>query len=257
MPRRWGEGIKAMPSIDDFVNHRWADAKEVLRQLDPDYVREVEETVRLQDVGPQPPKVPDVERSPKRRLPTEWHTLLEDCSELVMQASILQTATDCFIADSDGGMSSVEVGKRLFYHMHSWFIHANALADWTQRVIDDTTNLLSDSKTGKEIAKRHRASVHSKVTKLVKKERNRFAHATKTSWSTNITEDNLWEGSVAAGLTPQKSHDEFIYPFMGDRAKSGMYRQFADRTGIVFDLLGEILHELEKDIAAQNAQADI
>ena len=36
-----------------------------------------------------------------------------------------------------------------------------------------------------------------------------------------------------------------------------MYRQFADRTGIVFDLLGEILHELEKDIAAQNAQADI
>ena len=72
MPRRWGEGIKAMPSIDDFVNHRWADAKEVLRQLDPDYVREIGETVRLQDVGLQPPKVPDVERSPKPES-TEGH----------------------------------------------------------------------------------------------------------------------------------------------------------------------------------------
>ena len=66
--------------------------------------------------------------------------------------------------------------------------------------------------------------------------------------STSITEDDLWEGSVAVGLTPQMSHDDSIYPLMGERAKSGKYRLFADVNNTVIELLGEILHELEEDI---------
>ncbi len=127
-----------MPLIDDFVDNRWADAKEELRKLDRDFVRRVEETVRLQDLGPESL---GVGRSPKRGLSKKWHILLEDCDELVRKASILQTAIDCFIADSGGEMSSVDVGRRFFYHMQSWFIHAQALAEYTQRVINKTTKL--------------------------------------------------------------------------------------------------------------------
>ena len=34
--------------IDKFVENRWEDAKEALRQLDPEYVEKFENTVRLQ-----------------------------------------------------------------------------------------------------------------------------------------------------------------------------------------------------------------
>ena len=243
--------MNSKPSINDFVEHRWADAREELRKLDPDFARLDEETVRLQGLGLE---VLGVGRSPKRRLSKKWHTLLEDCDELVRKASILQTAIDCFIADSDGEMSSVEVGRRFFYHMQSWFIHAQALAEYTKRVISNTTKLyISDREADKKLDKCHRKSVYCQVTKMVEQERNKFAHATGKSSSTSITEDDLWEGSVAAGLTPQMSHDEFIYPSMGERVKSGMYHHpLVEKNGIIFQRLGGILHQLEENIAAHN-----
>ena len=53
---------------------------------------------------------------------------------------------------------------------------------------------------------------------------------------------------MAVGLTPQMSHDDSIYPLMGESAKSGKYRPFADVNRTVIELIGEILHELEEDI---------
>ena len=247
--------MNSKPSINDFVEHRWADAKEELRKLDPDFVRRVEETVRLQGLGLEALGVGGIT---KQRLSKKWHTLLEDCDELVRKASILQTAIDCFTADSNGEMSSVEVGRRFFYHMRSWFIHTQALAEQTQRVISNTTSCyISDREVDKELSKCHRKSVKSQVVRTVKQERDDFAHATAKSWSTNITKDNLWEPSVAAGLTPQKSHNESIYVFFGERVKSGMYHHpLAEKNGIVFQRLGGILHQLEEDIDVHNAQVD-
>ena len=247
--------MNSKPSINDFVEHRWADAKEGLRKLDPNFVRRVEETVRLQDLGLE---ALGVGGSPKRRLSKKWHTLLEDCDELVRRATILQTVIDCFIADSDGEMSSVEIGRRFFCHIRSWFIHAQALAEHTERVIITTTKLyISDREADKKLAKSHRESVYCQVVKMVEQERNKFAHATGKSLSTSITEDDLWEGSVAAGLTPQMSHNESIYAFFGERVKSGMYHHpLAEKNRMVLQLLGGILHELEGDIDALNAQAD-
>ena len=247
--------MNTKPSISDFVEHRWVDARDKLRNLDPDFTRRVEETVRLQDLGLE---ALGVGSSPKQRLPKKWHTLLEDCDELVRKASILQTAIDCFTADSNGEMSSVEVGRRFFYHMRSWFIHAQALAEQTQRVISNTTSCyIYDREVDGKLAKCHRKSVKSQVIRMVKQERDEFAHAKQKSWSTTITEDNLWEPSVAAGLTPRMSPNESIYAFFGERVKSGMYHHpLAERNGIVFQRLGRILHELEEDIAVHNAQAD-
>ena len=66
-----------MATIDDFVNHRWADAKEALRQLDPDYVNRLESTARLQRVGLEHPFPADMKEQPKKRLSKEWHHPLE------------------------------------------------------------------------------------------------------------------------------------------------------------------------------------
>ena len=188
-----------MPSIGEFVDHRWADAKEKLRKLDPDFVRRSEETVRLQGLGLE---ALDLDRSPKRRLSKEWHSLLEDCDELVRKASTLQTALDCFIADSGGCMSNGDIGRRFFYHMQSWFMHAQALAEYTERVIGSTTKLyFSDSDAG-DITRRHKESVRCQVTKKVKQTRNMFAHATGGSSSTSITEDDLWGGQCGGGANP-------------------------------------------------------
>ena len=231
-----------MPSINDFVDHRWADAKSVLKEGDPDYVRHIEETDPSQDS-----EIP----SPKRGLSTEWRRLLEDCDELVRQAFILQTAIDCLIADSDNGMSNIEVGKRFFYHMHSWYIHANTLIERVISVVRRTIRLyISDSEAANEIVQRYKDSWTSQeIIKLINDQRNEFGHGDTRSWSKSITEvDYLWEGSVAAGLTPQISHDLFIFSGMGERAKSDKYHPFIDRTRIMFDLLGGILHELEEDI---------
>ena len=242
-----------MPSIDDFINHRWADAKEVLRKSDADYVGEIESTVRLQNLGLEPHRLPDINRSPKLRLGSKWHRLLEDSDELVRQATILQTATDRLIADSDAGLSSVEVGKRFFYHMHSWFIHANTLAERSCEVIKGTVRVYVDDREAcNQLTRRHTKSVFRQVTKLVERARHEYAHGTTRSWSNKMTNDDLWEITVAGGLTPRNSHGEILYPSMGELIKSGRYQRFADFAATILDKLGAALRELEVDIARQN-----
>ncbi len=56
-----------MASIDDFVNHRWDDAKEALRELDPAYANNFESTVKLQELGLESPWSADVEEAPRKR----------------------------------------------------------------------------------------------------------------------------------------------------------------------------------------------
>ena len=243
-----------MPSINDFVDNRWTDAKEELKKLDPDFVRRVEETIRLQHIGLE---ALDFEPGPRARLPKEWHRLLEDCYELVMQATVLQTAIDCFIDDSRRGLPTTEVGRRFEYHMHSWFIHANTLAERTQSVIDKTTRLhISDCKAATQIVGRHRTAVYNQVTKEVEGIRNRVSHGTTRSWAQAVTTNNLWEPAVAAGMTPQVSVDSFVYPGRGEATKSGRYDVYVDHTKMVLVRLGAILHELEEDIARHNAQTN-
>ena len=243
-----------MPSIDDFVNHCWADAKEVLRQLDPDYVREIEETVRLQDVGLEPPWVLDVERSPKRRLPKHWHLMLEACYNLTMQVSILQIAATELTADSNNGMSNVEVGRRHFYYYKNWVIHANTLVEFAKLVIKCTTKVyVADVGARKRIAKRH-CDAMDQLFPDVKEPRDQSAHGGR-ALAKALTEEGLWEGHVSTGKSPKFFLDESIYPLTGHEVMSGKYDGLVCFTETKIDDLGKTLHELEQDIAAHNAQA--
>ena len=81
-----------MASLDDFVDHRWEDAKEELRKLESDFVSRLESEHRLQSLGLGMPQRHSAGDRPKRPLSKEWHHLLEACSELTMQAWNVQVA---------------------------------------------------------------------------------------------------------------------------------------------------------------------
>ena len=271
-----------MPSIEDFVNNRQADALEELKRLDPDFVEIVSSTVRLQnlDLSPAEPnfglyapvytsdpavlsfawqpvnpvdQIPD--RVPKQRLPQEWHALLESCYELAMQVSTLRTAADYLKAESYEGMSRVEIGKRSVYHWRSWFIHAKALTERVKKgVIKQTTEVyIADIDERRNMEKRYREAVHKQLETKIAEPRNDFVHANRPRWAKGITDKSLWEGSLAAGLTIQKSLDEFGYPKYADEAESGVSGLFVVDTEGICNILGNILYDLERDIANHRA----
>ena len=124
-----------MPSIDDFVDHRWENAKDALRKLDGDFVSRLESEHRLQTLGLGMPQRYSAGKRPKQLLSKEWHHLLEACSELTMQAWNVQVAATSLTAKANVGMSSYEAGLRADYYFRSWFIHATALTKRTDDVI--------------------------------------------------------------------------------------------------------------------------
>ena len=238
-----------MGSIDDFVNQRWSDAKATLRQLDKDYVDKIESEVRLQALRLTTPWLSDVRRRPVQELSSEWHRLMEECLEATMQVSTLQLSADSLTADANNGLSHTEAGRRVHYHFRSWFIHAKALAESVNAIIKLTTEVyIADQRVRTELVKRLRGRVCREVSEWVGKQRNSYVHATPESWASGITEDRIWEFSIAVGMIPQKFLHDFHYPDCGDKVRGGEYSFFIDRTNWILDTLGSILQELEVNI---------
>ena len=161
---RGGEVLQWLQSMISLT-HRWADAKEALRELDPEYVNRNENTAGLQRIGLEPPWLVNPNSRPRRRLPKEWHLLLEACAELVLQGTCLQVAAEGLSANGNRELPCVEAGKRQAYHHRSWFIHAKTLTDRTGHIIKQTSNLnVIGPSLARELRKRHRESVYEKIT---------------------------------------------------------------------------------------------
>ena len=251
-----------MPSIDDFINHRWTDAKTALRELDPDFVGEFETSVRLEPSGLYVPRSLDIESKPVRGLSTQWHRLLESCYELIIQTDIVQTSADSLIADSNNGaMSAVEIGRRILYHFRSWCIHAKTLADLTCDVIRNTTDLyVTDRVLRAEMIKRHCDLVYHEVTKEIGEPRNDFVHPNR-SMSKEITQGNNWEVLVASSRGSLTERIQFGLAGVGNSLNSETdsssvdalpsQENFAPAAARILDSLGSILRELEEGIAGQ------
>ena len=238
-----------MASIDDFVSHRWADAKEALRKLDSDFVSRLESEHRLQTLGLGMPQQYSVGRSPKRPLSKKWHHLLEACSELAMQVWNVQAAAIGLTPEANTGQSSYEAGIRADYHFRSWFIHATALTERTDDMIRKTAEVyITEPEKRKEVTKSHQASVYQQITKYISRQRNDYVHPNR-SWVSGHTEDGLWEGNVVIGMTPSKFLDEFHYPAQGKDLLVGKFDGYVVETAKILECIGEILKELEADIA--------
>lgn len=238
-----------MASIDDFVESRWTDAKATLAKLDQDFVSKVESEVRLQAAGLTTPWEPKGEsRKPLRRLSSEWHRLLEACLELTMQEAILRVAADGLTRDATRRRSQVEIGKQGDYHFRSWFVHATTLTERVDDVINWTTKVyVVDRKVRSRINKRHQGQVYQQVTNQISRQRNSFVHSSR-SWAKAMTEEELWEAHVAAGMTPRSFLDELHHPAGGEQLISGKYDQFVALTEDLCDCLGSILQDLELEV---------
>ena len=236
-------------TIEDFINHRWADAKEALRIRDPDFVTRGESTVGLNRIGLSAPWSVDGREAPKTPLPKEWHHLLEACVELVLQRTCLQAATDGLNAGSNSTLSNLEAGKRQAYHVRSWFIHANTLAERTDHVIQQTPKVyLADTRQAIELERRHKRSVKTKITDYVRTLRHEYAHGVIRSWSQALTKDGHWERGVAIGMTPNDYLDEHFYSPQGQKTIAGTYDYFGPIAAEMLRNLGMILHNLEEEL---------
>ena len=233
-----------MPSIDDFVNKRWADAKDKIRELDPSFVDEFESSDYPQELISS--------RVPGQRLSKKWRRLLEACLSLTDQAYIVVMATHYLNALVSEDLSPLLAGRQAVYHEYSWIIHINTLCERVDCVIKRATETyVPDHKIRTAIEKRHRETVRV-VRENVRELRNEMAHGDSRVGVERITNDRLWEGLIAAGLTAQVFLDEHHYPNMGDMVKDTEGKWYP-KTALYLQQLGAILGELEKDITNQNA----
>lgn len=137
-----------MASIEDFLNHRWIDAKTALRELDSDFVRKIESRVRLDSLNLAAPwSANELEREPYRRLRKEWHTLLEACADLTLQIAILEESATVLSEPIHSDTSTVRAGRQALLHFRSWPIHAQALGAHVCSVIDSTTEVYVDNQS--------------------------------------------------------------------------------------------------------------
>ncbi len=241
-----------MASINEFIEQRWADAKEELRKIDGNFVQRSESEIQLQSLGLETPWVVDVDRPPSGQLPAKWHRLLEACLELSLQTWNVRVAANSLTSEANARLSDYEAGIRVDYHFRSLFIYVKALAERTGDVIGKTTEVyVTDSAKRREIAGRHQESVNRRIGERVRRQRNDYLHA-RRSWSSGVTEDELWEKLVAGGMTPEKFLAEFHYPGQGADAKQGKYDVYPGDTASILDGVGLILQELEADLKASD-----
>ena len=240
-----------MSSIDDFIIHRWVESKEALRQLDPEFVRRHETTVRLQNMAFWSPFSIDPREPPQRRLSKKWHSLLESCNELVWREMVLRESASYLTAETLNDLSVEAAGARSYFALRSWFVFMVAICEQVDTVVRRTVNVhLSQPKARKEIAARFRSLVHERVRIHVNEHRNQLVHGDRGSLAQGISEDALWEGEVSIGMTPTLALEQFHLPAQGGRAQAGKYDQFVELTEYRCEQLGQILFELEGELAA-------
>ena len=251
--------MNSKPSINDFVEHRWADAREELRKLDPDFIRKIESKGQAEQDW----------LKPALGLPIKWHSLLESCDELYLLATMVQAAAAGLTPFPYlyGDLSSADIGQLSTYNGRSWFVHTKALAERTKDVIRKTSQVyISDSRAAEKIYNRHHDAVRRRIEDhtvqferqgTIRGLRNEFAHGNKPSWASGITKSDddhkyLWEAFIAGDLTPRRRIEEGFFSTIGEDTSSGKYCSAVEDTKDVFDHLACILHELEEDIAANN-----
>ena len=220
-----------MPPIDDFVEHRFADAKEALRGLDPEFVHSHETTVRLQNLNLWSPVYRDPSDPPRKRLPKKWHALLEGCSELVWRVMILRESASRLTAGSAQGMTEERAGAQSYFALRSWFVHMVALCEQVETVIRRTLNVHAEDPGHRQrVSKKFVSLVRKRVRDHVNEQRNEVAHGDRGSLSQAITEDGLWEAAVSMGQTPALALKQFHLPSQGERAQAGQYDQLVELT---------------------------
>ena len=228
-------------AIDDFVRNRWADAKEALRELDPDYVSTMETQLGMERAKS--------DNQPKNRLPKRWHELLEACFELTVTTRNYQTCYTGMSSEGVSGMSDSEAGKMFLYAFHTGLLYQHAVIEHTEKVVSYVLRIYG----AREGTRNQLKKAHQHWAKLAKKRtkegRNAIAHGGGLV-SRGITEGQIWEPNVVLGIYPSVVLDHH-YVNSGQDVRSGRYDQIAHRGPQDFlDEVARRLHDFEQGIGA-------
>lgn len=244
-----------MASIEDFVNNRWADAKEELRGLDPEYVGELEEAAQLNAIGLLRP---GTEREPRQRLSSEWHNLLSACHDMTRQVSICEASAKCLVDNGQREFSIDELAKQSDYHFRSWAIHIDLLCVHVLHVSSKTVDVYIPENDARRSVRDHiRRRVDKEIRKhevvefpgrTIRELRNQYIHPLRSGYGTEITREQLWENVVAGNWTPQNHLDDYWYPEEANKIRRGHYARGIAETRRILGMIGLILHDLENEI---------
>lgn len=236
-----------MASIDDFIDHRWADAYQVLIRLDKGYVD------RLKQVDSSSINLEEI---PKKRLSTEWHRLFESCNELIMQSKRLQLIASNLTSQANARSPVLKAGELTDFLCFSWPIHAITLADLVKDVIRKTVAIyVRHNRAAKKIYKPYEKMVEEQVNSWIRKQRNDYVHANNPS-ATEITKDNNWEPTVVLGPNTLREGIKHYYESTGCSAKMGDYNLYFIMTVDVINRIGTILHDFEEGFVRKQIESN-
>ena len=234
-------------TIDDFVRNRWADAKEALRELDPDFVSTMETLLGMERSGLWAPldMVAKADNQPTKRLPKRWHKLLEACFELTVTTRNYQICYGNLTSDAVRQMDEFEAGRLFMYGFYTGPFYQDAVIQHTKTVISLTSKVYG-------VPNPRKKPYHERADTLKKRTeeaRNAITHGGGFI-SRALTEGQLWEGSAALGIHPSYLLDEQHYVERGRSLRSGAYDQVMKMGPQEF--LGEvagILHDFQEIFA--------
>ena len=222
-------------SIDRFMENRWLDAAEILTELDPAFVHALEVQDSVIDEGLWLPyKLP----SPSKRLPLEWHQLLESTADIVQHIDRWTFMLEKAEAAADYRESIV--------YLDTWIELGWSLADKVNRLISLTCKVYS---LGQRRAK------YLKDTDRIKDNFGKLRHplvhgasdplkGEKGVNARAMTEEGYWETAVVSGFPNMKPY----LCFSREKPPSSLIPGARPTTNNVFGQLGAILASLEEDI---------
>ena len=235
-----------MPSIDVFIRRRLLDAKSKLEELDAPFVAAVNAAQKVSLRGIQVPQI-----APTSRLPKRYVALLDTCADLTVEVDQLRLITDSLNPERFEGRPPNEVGREGLRHIFDWVIHEQALVEKVVFLIARTIDgYLPGSRKG------HKPQILNRYKIKLKDARRRFASSRdgllhgvgkRGTVYQAISEDQLWEGSVALEISP-----ELIMSSVWQATAKYMrkwHKVKVSQTNGLLDTLGNTLQDLEIEMS--------
>lgn len=222
-------------TITDFIAHRWDEAKAVLSRHDPGFVATVNVYFDVKERGLILPNVPP---PPSHRLSAKWYELFESTMDVSEQLDRL----DVTVRKIDGAANHHEA----HYYFETWVQDIYNLCEKIGRMISLSCSMYSLGR----LKDKYRQEVENKIQHNVGRKRQALVHGADEAEkgglgvsAKGITEDQLWEASVAAGpeTIPYALESSHLYT-------PEWLRRIRPVTTDILAQLGGILSGLDQDI---------
>jgi len=239
----------------EFYHWVWGKALAELTLRDPAFIASVQAFDRLSELG-------DVVLSgtpqPTWHFDARWTQVFEACVDVEWQVRRLNRCLSKLNPAVYEGLEGSEAAAEFDYHIASFFMHCYALKEKSERLVTlafrHFSRLFNANSPMRASSWVHR--IKTDLGNRIDPIRSHLVHGVggRGAWVTGITEKQLWEGTMAVQLTPQRFLDEFPIPD-GIRRRRTWYRRLAVVTPDLLDRLDRILDELREELDKVAARA--